>query len=458
MDSAIIKRILHGLGANAYGQVVIVIIQLASVPILLHYWGVTLYGEWMILFAVPAYLSMTDLGFSLSAANDMTARMARGDTAGTLVVFQSLSALVYSVALAGLAISALLIATLPIQDWLHFTELPISDVRWVLWLLAAEVLIKLADGVNHAGFRANGEYPLHVGIYYTALLVQQSGVWLAAAFGHGLLVAAAWFFAVRVLVTPSVAVLLFHRHRSLKPGFAHARLTELRALAQPALANVAMPLAQALNIQGMVLVVGTALGPAAVVTFSVLRTLTRLALQMVLSVSHAVEPELARAWGAQDMSLLRGLYAHSLRAGFWLALIVAMALHFMGGWIVLLWTHGKVRIDTQLFDWLLLSAVASVFWYNGLNLLKAANRHLRPAVWYVISSLLAVMVAMLLLRTTGILSDAGLALLLMDALMTVYLLRQASALVRLPVAAMLGAMLDIRPYLKRLMTRSTHAL
>ncbi|MGD9984132.1 MAG: hypothetical protein AB7S51_08220 [Porticoccaceae bacterium] len=39
-----------------------------------------MYGEWLMLFAIPAYLPMTDLGFTQPAANDMTAR---GDRAGT---------------------------------------------------------------------------------------------------------------------------------------------------------------------------------------------------------------------------------------------------------------------------------------------------------------------------------------------------------------------------------------
>src|SRR5437867_12754550 len=94
VDNNIVQRLLKGFGANLYGQAVVVVIQLAGVPILLHYWQAQLYGEWLILFAIPSYLSMTDLGFSQSAANDMTARVARGDKSGALTVFQSLSALV----------------------------------------------------------------------------------------------------------------------------------------------------------------------------------------------------------------------------------------------------------------------------------------------------------------------------------------------------------------------------
>ncbi|THD09540.1 hypothetical protein [Metallibacterium scheffleri] len=77
MDRHVTRRILHGLGANAYGQLVAVVIQLAGVPILLHAWGTQLYGEWLILAAIPTYLLMADLGFSQSAGNDMTARSVR---------------------------------------------------------------------------------------------------------------------------------------------------------------------------------------------------------------------------------------------------------------------------------------------------------------------------------------------------------------------------------------------
>ena len=202
MDRHVTRRILHGLGANAYGQLVVIVIQLAGVPILLHAWGAQLYGEWLILAAIPAYLSMTDLGFSQSAGNDMTARMARGDEAGTLAVFQSLSVLVYGVAIAGLLISAIALWVLPLQNWFHFQQLGTAEVRWILWLLAAEVLIKLADGVNHAGFRSHGDYPLHVGIYFTTMLVQMQVVWAFALSGYGPLAAAAAFADIRALATP----------------------------------------------------------------------------------------------------------------------------------------------------------------------------------------------------------------------------------------------------------------
>src|SRR5438093_923862 len=119
MDKNIVRRLLKGFGANLYGQAAVIVIQLAGVPILLNYWHPQLYGEWLILFAIPGYLSMTDLGFSQSAANDMTARVARGDKTTALTVFQSLSALVLLSALGGLLLVGAATILLPLGSWLH---------------------------------------------------------------------------------------------------------------------------------------------------------------------------------------------------------------------------------------------------------------------------------------------------------------------------------------------------
>src|SRR5690554_5642535 len=102
VDASVVRRVLSGTGANAYGQAVTVVVQLIGVPILLNAWGTRLYGEWLTLFAIPAFLAMTDLGFSHSAANDMTGRVSRADRSGALSVFQSLAILICSVAIVGL--------------------------------------------------------------------------------------------------------------------------------------------------------------------------------------------------------------------------------------------------------------------------------------------------------------------------------------------------------------------
>jgi O-antigen/teichoic acid export membrane protein len=445
MDVNVIRRVLKGLRANVYNQGVTVIVQLVGVPVLLYAWGAQLYGEWLILFAIPSYLSMTELGFSQSACNDMTARVARGDRTGSLVVFQSLAGLVYVISGTGLLLITALVWSLPFPDWLHFSAMDSDDIRWVLGLLAAQVFVNLPDGVNHAGFRASGDYALHVSLGSTTRLLQFVGVWIAALSGSGPVAAAAVFFCVRAVATPIFAFLLVRRHPWLHFGLAHAHIHELRRLLRPALANLAIPLAQALNIQGMVLAVGAMLGPLAVVVFSTLRTLTRLVVQLILAVSHAAEPEIATAWGTGNTTLMRSLFIHVLRAGLWLALTAVVGLGLFGSQILDLWTHGKVSMEPEMFAWLLASAAVSVLWFGALIVLKATNRHLHAAIVLVIASGVAVGVAVLLLGWTGDIATAGLSLLLMDVAMALYTLVAATRLLGVSVGTTLAQAINPHP-------------
>ncbi len=121
---------------------------------------------------------------------------------------------------------ALLIA-LPIGHWMHFQVLSSGDVRWVLALLAAEVLARLTEGVSHAGYRSTGDYALHVGIFYSTLLAQSAMVWIVAAAGFGPVFAAAAILVVRILEAPIVAWLLVHRHPELSFGLTHAKARDI---------------------------------------------------------------------------------------------------------------------------------------------------------------------------------------------------------------------------------------
>ena len=72
-------RIGRALGAGAFGQAVTVLVQLASIPLFLRYWGIERYGEWLILSAIPSYLALSDLGFGSAAANEMTMAAGAGN-------------------------------------------------------------------------------------------------------------------------------------------------------------------------------------------------------------------------------------------------------------------------------------------------------------------------------------------------------------------------------------------
>ncbi|HMF54366.1 MAG TPA: hypothetical protein VK593_08450, partial [Edaphobacter sp.] len=89
MDTSTKRRLFLGFLTNWVSKLATTIIQLIQVPVFLHFWSVPLYGEWMIIIAVPSYLNVSNFGFGNVAGNEMTMMTARGDRDGALRVFQS---------------------------------------------------------------------------------------------------------------------------------------------------------------------------------------------------------------------------------------------------------------------------------------------------------------------------------------------------------------------------------
>jgi O-antigen/teichoic acid export membrane protein len=335
--------------------------------------------------------------------------------------------LVWAIAVAGLLLVAGLLRILPIGNWVHFETMTTDTVRWILFLFSGEVLVRLIDAISHAGFRATGDYPLHTGIRATTRLFQFAAIWVIATLGGGPGEAVVGFFCITLVGTAFSALLLRSRHRWLVMWGRNGSLKELRRLLNPALAHLALPLVNALSIQGMVLVVGATLGPQAVVVFATLRTLTRVPFQMMVIFNRAAEPEYASAYGTNRSELVRKLFVHALRASLWMSMVAVIGLVLLGNSILDLWTRGEVPMDWPLFSWLLAAAVASTLWNTPLSLLKALNQHLRAAAIFAGASTAALALAWFLLWTTHDLSQAGLALLVMNGTIGLYVMSAATA-------------------------------
>jgi hypothetical protein len=54
-------RVVRNLGAGAASYAVTIIVQLASVPIFVTFWGTERYAEWLLLMGIPIYFAINIL-------------------------------------------------------------------------------------------------------------------------------------------------------------------------------------------------------------------------------------------------------------------------------------------------------------------------------------------------------------------------------------------------------------
>ena len=159
-DSALISRLTKGLGAQGYSQAVQIFIRLAEVPLLLGFWGTQLYGEWLMLAAIPAYLAIADGGFAGVSSREMSMRSGAGDRSGALSVFQSTWPLLLLVSLCIGSLVLVAVMNVPLNEWLGFKVMDPNTTKLVTLLLVAHILVGFQGGLVNGGFWCEGRYAM----------------------------------------------------------------------------------------------------------------------------------------------------------------------------------------------------------------------------------------------------------------------------------------------------------
>lgn len=421
----LLSRLFRGLGAQTYVRIVQIIIRLAEVPLLMAYWGPQLYGEWLMLSAIPSYLSIGDGGFSTAACREMTMRSGAGDQNGVRSVFQSTWILLLIVSVVVALAAILFVQTVPLARWLGFEQISQGQSKVVLLLLVSYVLIGFQGGLLNGGFWVSGRYPIGMTLSATSTIFEFAGLAIAVLLGGGPIYAAIGYLGGRLL---GVLMLWMGQRRVtpwLRYGFHHVSMKEIHSLTRPAFASLAFPLGNAFNIEGMRLVVGLVLSPAAVAVFVPIRTLSRLATQPRAVVNQLIQPEMALAYGSHNDGLFRKIFLQSCQLSFWASIAVCLLLVATGNFILPHWTAGRIAMHWPLFLTLLSAVMVNGLWHTALMVPYATNRHGRIAVIYtLIYGLFAVLFGFIGSQSFGLVG-AGLALIAAELIMAIYTIREA---------------------------------
>lgn len=376
---SVIRRLRQGMVSNVFGQIVNLVIQLASVPLLLHSWGPAGMGEWLLVSSVPSYLVAGDLGLPAAAGNLMVLAVVAGDRAEAQRLFQtSLTALA---ALGPLLLLPLLglAMLLPLRQWFGLVQLDERALDMVLALLALRMWLLLLAGGLITAFRSDGHYATGNHLSNLIRLAEFAVMALVLLAGGGMLAAAGAMVAVQVGGLLVLAMGLRRCSPWLVIGWRDACMPALRRLARPALSFLAFPLAAACNQQAPLMIAGLLLGPQGAAALATGRTLARLSQLTNSIIGAAIWPEMTRAFGEKAMARMQMINRTAMKAGLWIGLSTLAGLWLLGPMAYQLWTNNQIELDRVMFLLLLLAGLMNGLWSIALIVLAASNRHGRAS-------------------------------------------------------------------------------
>jgi O-antigen/teichoic acid export membrane protein len=421
MDSHVRRRLVWSFVSSWIARISSTVIQLVQFPVFLHYWTMPLYGDWLIVSAVPTYLSFSTTGFGTVAGNQMTMMVARDDRAGALHVFQSCWWLIAGLCSALILLLSGALYFLPAARLLGIHNIAEGDTKWIVFYLGVSVLLGQLEQLLQSAYRSVTRYAYGTLVKTLMSLTAFALTLVAVVLHQGPRVTALVYACANVAGTILLALLVKRDIRWIEFGWSHAGAAKMRTMVRPALAFMCFPIGNSLNLAGTQMAINYAMGATSVVIFSAARTVSRAALQMVQMVNSTFEPELTIAFGAGKTDLTRTLHRRACQLALLVALVIVIGLITVGPWFLTHWTSGHVPPSRGLLSILLLVVVFFALWSTSATLMTATNQHQRMAVIYVIATTLTCAVCYFSATWKG-LYGAGAALLISELAMNLYVL------------------------------------
>jgi len=398
-----LKRLFRGIGANFLGQLINIASRIVLVPLFLLAWGADIYGEWLLLSSMVAYLSLTEMGAQLYIVNRMTQAYAHQDNEQFCKILHTGLALFLIIPLVVFVIFVAVIGFINPATFLHITQTGHGTVMLVLAIMAWQIVMSLPMGVLMRVYFAVEMLPRGVMLsnlmQLMGLILLAGGLWRRWG-----MVPIAMLQVIPFMFTAGVALYDLNRK------FPQFRILSLReadfsfgmSFIKPSFHFLLIQLGQAFSQQGTVLVVGMVMGPIQVVLFSTLRTLVSLIRSFLDQLSHAAWPEMTRLDAQQDMDKFLALFRVILRSTLMAAILFMTIFHFYGGYIYHFWLRKTVPFEQPLMDLFLIYMGQFIFWLTCSHPLMATNRHHTLAKVLFISSVLTITLAYLGGRQLGL--------------------------------------------------------
>jgi len=287
----------------------------------------------------------------------------------------------------------------PLVLWAPLPGIETTNQRVALAAMSFSVLLSLFGGLSEATFKATERYATGTMLGNYARLGEWSGSMLGLILAGSFSAVALSALTMKLIGVIAGMLMASKGNHGLKWGFHAADRAEIHTMVKPAVSFMAFPLANALSLQGVTLIVGALFGPVSVAIFNTYRTIARLAVQVTAILSHAVWPEFSRLYGQGAMSALQNLYRRTSLLAAGQAILLSLIIYFVSPLLLRLWTHGAIAFIPSLMLWMLLYAAVAGTWHIPRVLLMSTNQHISLAYWSLASGVLIVGLAWIMGHT-----------------------------------------------------------
>jgi O-antigen/teichoic acid export membrane protein len=395
------RRIAQNILSNWFALVVTTVVGFFLSPYVVHHLGSVVYGVWVIVSSLVAYMNLLDLGLQSAVVRFVSKGIAQENhdesnrtVSGALWIRLWISLAIMA---AGLVVSLQFHRLFVIPDALQRA----ASVAVVV--SAVTVAMNLWCGVFRGVLVALQRYDLTSRVSILQTCVRAFGFILLLRSGHGILALALWELGTSVAANLATIVFCFRIYPRLTVVFSRPDRDTLQKLwsysSYVFLINLGVQVAYYTDN----LVVGAFLSPAAVTLYAIGGVTIGYARQIVASMTTTFAP-LASTFEAEGKyDNLQRLLIHGTRAALVVSLPIEVALFFRGETFIRLWMGPQYAHPAAVvMKILLLSVVFSSANSTSGGVAYGMEKLKRVTLWAIVEATANLALSVILVRRIGI--------------------------------------------------------
>ncbi|WP_028521862.1 lipopolysaccharide biosynthesis protein [Runella limosa] len=377
---------LKNIFSAIYNRSLTIIIQLVTIPILLKYFGKNLYGEWLLLTSIPAYLSASDLGVNVTVTTKICSLVAQSNYGEALELYKSANKLFLIISLIG---SILIGIAIFLFDWkgiLNVSYFEGNEINYCLLFLSINIFLSPILGLSQGIFKAEERLDLFQNSLSIQQLIEAITSTVLLILTKDIVIVSISFVLIKVCFLLFTINTLSKRYKWYKFGF-QSHLSHSIKLLPVSFHYMIALLGQSLFIQGPILLIGKYLGSSQLIIFSTSRTLTNAGKSLSSIFYSSFVVDYTYKLSKKEYKKASTLFYKVLFITFILSAILTFSLFIFGSEIISIWTKNEIKVEEKFFGVLCLSSFFSTLNNCCYSILSSTNQNKNIGLFYFFSSI-----------------------------------------------------------------------
>lgn len=378
--------------ANLFKILILFFEKIAIVPLYIKYWGIALYGDWLVITAITSFFVMSDMGLNNVSNNRFCMKYAEKNFSECNSLIINNIILIGSIGIISTIGMTIFVLNSNLQLILGLHAIDNSTAALILVILCIQVFLNMLGGVFDSIYNASHLASRATYINNFTKLAYAIILLLCIVFNIELK------HLIFCIIVPYILGFTFKIIDSRKYYRYKLQLNSFNKklfikLITPSLSYLMFPMSNAISFQGYTLIVNYALGAPALVLFNTTRTLVNFIRTLVEAITHAIKPELAIAYGERNKVKLKRIYKKAIFVTLTLAALCCLFLLLFGNFIYRIWTDNSIAFNLTLMLSFMLVIILNTLQSSSSVVIHSTNNHQIVAIITLLSSTIGITIA-----------------------------------------------------------------